>query len=561
MDNSKLYSDNVVDFFIRTGAYFERYIFQHPGLITSHTINDSYTICYATREGYAEMTRYMGIETGLPNVLGLLGRSELEASGIVQIQQQPYLDLKGRGVLMGFLDTGIDYTKDVFKNSDGTSRIEFIYDQSIQGTPPEGFPIGVEYTKDQINTALLSETPQRIVSHVDAIGHGTFLASVAAGSSQEDFIGAAPEAGIIMVKLKTAYPFIREHLFVPEGQKNAFESTSVMLGVEYIVRKARELDCPAVICIGLGSNYGSHDGSSPLEDYLFDVANIPGICICVAAGNESQSKHHYFNRFSRDKTPENIDIQVGQNAGNILVNITNRLSDVISVSVRSPTGELVKRVPAKPMFTQVTKLLLEEAEISISYFFPIGGSGDQVTLVKIRNATPGLWTITAYADFIIDGSIRAWLPMTGFVSPNVEFLSSTPYNTITFPATGLGPICCGAYNSVRNILYPPSSWGPTRIQNDVPDLLAPGYQISGIYPNGFGYMSGTSCAAAITAGASALLMQWGIVKGNDYGFCTPVVRAYLVRGCNRNELMIYPNNQWGFGMLNLTRTFYYMREL
>ncbi|WMJ84602.1 S8 family peptidase [Oscillospiraceae bacterium LTW-04] len=561
MDNSDLYSEDIVDFFIRKGAYFERFIFEHPGFITSHTINDTYTICYATRDGYEEMARFMGSEPGLPNVLGLLGRSELEASGITQIQQQPYLDLKGQGVLIGFLDTGIDYTKDVFKKSDGTSKIEFIYDQSIPGTPPDGFPIGAEFTKEQINAALASESPQSVLPHIDDAGHGTFLASVAAGSAHGDFIGAAPEAGIIMVKLKKAYPFMREQLLIPEEQQNAFESTSVILGVEYIIKKARQLDCPVVICIGLGSNYDNHDGSSPLEDYLFDVSNIPGVCVCVAAGNESQAKHHYYNRFTRDKAPMNIDIQVGQNAGNILITITNRLSDIISVSVRSPTGELVKRVPAKPLLTQVTKLVLEKSEVSISYSFPVSSSGDQVTVVRIHNATPGLWTITAYGDFIIDGSIFAWLPMTGFISPNVEFLSSIPYNTITFPATGLGPICCGAYNSVRNILYPLSSWGPTRMQNDVPDLLAPGYQIGGIYPTGFGYMSGTSCSAAITAGASALLMQWGIVKGHDFGFCTPVIRAYLIRGCNRNELIVYPNNQWGFGMLNLTRTFYYMREL
>lgn len=563
MDTNQLYSADVVDFWVRKGAYFERYILEHPGLIASHTVSDTYIICYATLEGYMDMSRYMGIQHGLPIVLGLLGRAELEASGIIQMQQQPYLDLKGKGVLMGFIDTGIDYRKEVFQNPDGSSKIQFIYDQSVAGTPPEGFPIGVEYTNAQINAALASDAPLGVVPHVDEAGHGTFLASLAAGSaiSEEDFIGAAPESDIIMVKLKEAYPFFRELYFVPNEQKNAFEATSVMLGVEYIIEKARELGRPVVICLGLGSNYDSHDGTGPLEDYLFNISNIPGVCICVAVGNESQAKHHYYNRFGRDKAPENIDIQVGQNAGNIWVLITNRLSDIISVSVRSPTGELVKRVPARPRLTQATQLVLEKSEVTVHYLFPIDSSGDQVTIVKIRDAIPGLWTITAYPDFIIDGTIRAWLPMTGFVSPNVEFLSSNPYNTITFPATGLGPICCGAYNSIRNILYPLSSWGPTRIQSEMPDLLAPGYQIGGIYPTGFGYMSGTSCATAITAGACALLMQWAIVKGNDFGFCTPAIKAYLIRGCNRNELVIYPNNQWGYGMLNLMRSFYYMREL
>ncbi len=96
---------------------------------------------------------------------------------------------------------------------------------------------------------------------------------------------------------------------------------------------------------------------------------------------------------------------------------------------------------------------------------------------------------------------------------------------------------------------------------DGPDLVAPGYQIGGFYPTGYGYMNGTSVATAITAGAAALLMQWGIVEGNDYGFCTPLIAAFLIRGCTRIESREYPNSQWGYGMLNLLQSFFYMGEL
>jgi hypothetical protein len=205
--------------------------------------------------------------------------------------------------------------------------------------------------------------------------------------------------------------------------------------------------------------------------------------------------------------------------------------------------------------------VLERSRITVSYYYPLEGSGDQVTIVRILDATPGIWTITAYGDIILDGSLNAWLPLTGFVSPTVEFLSSTPYNTITSPANAPGGVHCGAYNSFRNSLYPNSSWGTTRIPLDLPDLVAPGYQVGGFFPTGYGFMNGTSAATAITSGACALMLQWGIVEGNDLGFSTPLIRAYLIRGCRRTDVMEYPNPQWGFGALNLLQTFFYMREL
>ncbi len=562
MDENALYAPDIVDFIIRKDSYYETMILNHPGLITSHTLKGAYIICYAKIEDYNEMITYMGADfiNSVPTVLGLTIRPSLESAAIIQVQQQPHLNLTGEGVLVGFVDTGIDYTKPVFRRADGSSKIRYIYDQSIPGPPPNGLPLGTEYTNAQINAALASSNPYEIVPHQDEAGHGTFLAAAAAGSPDGDFIGAAPNAEIIMVKLKKAYPFYLKRFVVPPEQQNAFEASFLMLGIEYILQKAVELHRPAVICIGLGSDYDSHDGFSPCEDYMYTVAAIPGICMCTSAGNENQTKRHFHKKFSPDKAPIDIDIRAGEDAGDIFVVITNTISDRTSVSLRSPTGELIGRVPAKAAYTLTSRLVLERSEVSISYHFPIEGSGDQVTIVKILNATPGIWTITVYGDIILNGNIQAWLPLTGFVAQSVEFLTSDPYYTITYPATGMGTIRCGGCDSSSDSLYPMSSWGPTRLMPQTPNLVAPGYQIGGIFPWGYGYMSGTSVAAAITSGACALLLQWAIINGNDLGFDTSAINAYLVRGCRRSDDMAYPNSQWGFGALNLLQTFYYMRE-
>lgn len=529
-----LYSPDVVDFTIRKGAYYERLILNHPGLITTQTIANLYIICFVKLDSFPEMIEYMGSDyiNNVSYIVGLTDRESLDSSGITQVQQQPYLNLNGRDVLIGFVDTGIDYTQEVFKYEDGTSKIQYIYDQSIPGNPPIGFPLGTEYTNEQINAALASENPYELVPHRDEAGHGTFLASVAAGRSAGDFIGAAPDSEIIMVKLKKAYPFYLGRYYVPAEQNNAFETSSVMLGIQYILQKSRELKRPVVICIGLGSNYDSHDGFGPLEDYLYFTCNIPGVCTCVSVGNESQARHHYSQQFSAEGTPVKIDVKVGTGDSDLFIMITNRICDRISASVRSPSGELVSRVPSKSGTTSTTQLVLERSEVSITYFYPLDGSGDQVTIVRIRNATAGVWAITVYGDIIINGRIDAWLPLTGFVSPNIEFLSSNPYSTITSPATAYGSIRCGAYNSFRDSLYPNSSWGPTRSEPNVPDLVAPGYQIGGFYPTGYGTMDGTSVATAIVSGACASMLQWGIIEGNDLGFSTPLIKAYLIRGCN-----------------------------
>ncbi len=536
----------------------------NPDIVYTQTLLGRYVLGYTNRENLNFMIENLGgsYVSTIPSVLGLLDIKALEEAGIIQVQQQPYLDLRGGGVLIGFVDTGIDYTKDIFIYEDGTSKIQYLFDQSERGNTPVGFFVGAEYTNEQINEALKAENPYETVPQRDTVGHGTFLASLAAG--REDgtgFMGAAPDSDLIVVKLKTARSYYRERYLVPPEQENAYESSAVMVGIEYILDKARELNRPVVICIGIGTNAGSHDGFSLFEQYISEVAGLRGVCLCTAVGNENQAGHHMQNTLVATGEEQNIDVRVGENAGNIYQQIWSSASDRISIAVRSPTGELVGFVPAKSGTQYDQQLVLEESSVSILYFFPVEGSGSQLTVVKIYDATPGIWTIIVRGDIVLNGTYHAWLPIAGFVSPNVEYLTPTPYTTVVVPSTAFGIIACGAYNGDTDSLYIRSSWGPSRSPTLAIDLVAPGVGVGGVYPAGYGPMSGTSVSTAITAGASALLLQWGIVNGNDVAMSTFQARAYLIRGCVRNKNIVYPNPQWGYGILNLLQTFNLMRQL
>jgi subtilisin family serine protease len=555
---------DTADFVMKRSIDFENFTKNHPEiLMTEQILLGQYVVGYANKKDIDVIIKEFGSSFigAASMVMGLLDRPSLEASGIIQVQKQHYLNLRGQGVIIAFIDTGIDYTKDIFIYEDGTSKIQFIYDQTVPGHPPAGLLFGTEYTNEQINQALRSGDPYSIVAHRDTVGHGTFLASVAAGRNVGDFIGAAPDAELIVVKLRKARNYYLDLFAVPPEQENAFESNHVIAGIEFVIARARQLGRPVVICLGVGTNFGSHDGFGLFPEYLQNVSNLTGVCLCTSAGNESQARHHTQGKLISQGEDQTIDIKVGASSVSTLISIWSSAADRVSLSVRSPTGELVSRVPAKSGTREMFPLILEKASVGVSYFFPVEGNGAQFSAVRLLNPTPGIWTIIVHGDIVLDGTYNTWLPMTGFVSPEIEFLTASPYTTIVVPATMFGSIVCGAYDPSENSLFTKSSWGPTRTPTMSPDLVAPGVNVGGLYPQGYGRMDGTSAAAAITSGACALLMQWGVVNGNNPAMSTYQIRAFLLRGCDRSDAMTYPNEKWGYGSLNLIQTFNLMREL
>ena len=556
------YDPNMVALVMERESIAEQYLEHNPYIQFKKNLASGYSIIYVKDTDVDKVVN--NIETYTinlyPLVLGLLGSQDLRASGILQVQQQPFLNLKGSGVLLGFIDTGIDYTQSAFRYEDGSSKILSIWDQTIRsGNSPEGYPYGTEYGTEQLNQALRSQNPREIVPHVDTVGHGTFLASIAGSREPGEYLGAAPDAEIIAVKLKGARPFDRARFLVPPEQENAYSSDDFMMGVQYIVDKANELHKPVAICMSVGTNSGGHDGFLPFGGYMSRISSIIGVAVCGAAGNEGQAGHHTHGKFTAAGESQNIEIKVGGQLEDFYVTVWNSATDRISVSIKSPTGEQIARVPARSGTKFTSKLILERATVTIEYLFPIERSSAQVTRILFMSATPGIWTITVHADAILDGTYHSWLPMTGLVHPDTVFLAPTPNYTIVTPGNALGVITSGAYNSRDNSFAPFSSQGPSRMSQILPDLTAPGVDVSGIYPGGTGVMSGTSVSAAITAGACALMLQWGIVDKNDTSLDSYRIRANLVAGCERDPNVDYPNNQWGYGRLNLYNTFRALR--
>jgi len=494
-----------------------------------------------------------------PEALTLLGRASLAASNIMRVQQHPHLDLRGRGTLIGIIDTGIDYTKDAFIHEDGTSKVKYIWDQTIEGNSPGDFMFGSEYTNDQINQALKADYPYDVVPSKDTEGHGTFLASVAASKTDSEYIGAAPDADLLVVKLRRIQQKFYHLYCLPDGQENAFSSVDVMLAIEYMINKAISLGMPLAICIGLGTNMSGHDGFSVLSEYISTISLLSGICICIAAGNESNTGHHASGTLPEAGASHTVQIRVPENANSFMMQTFVNSPDRMSVSIKSPTGEVIPRAVARSGVEMETDLVLEKAKIVVQYFFPVARAGIQVTIIKFYYPTPGIWEVSLHGDVIIDGRFDSWLNITGLISPGIQFLAPDPYTTITVPSTTTGAITCGAYNDSDNSLYTSSSWGFTRNLNIKPDLVAPGVEVAGFFPLGSGTMTGTSVAAAITAGACALLLQWGIVEKNDVSLNTYRIKSSLISGCRREPSIDYPNRQWGYGKLDLFNTFVQFR--
>jgi len=555
----------------RYSQLVQAFIKERPYIRMGKRLTGNYVIAYTQRDRVRDILAEIGFSNiGIhPLVCSLFGEAELEASGILPVHRQPGLSLRGQGVMLGFIDTGIDYTLPAFRHADGATRIRRIWDQTIRGDGPMGkhdgepdsFGYGTEYTEEDINAALRADDPRAIVPHRDTAGHGTFLASVAGSNEPGVYIGAAPDAEFLIVKLRRATPHYINMYLVPPETEHVYETSDIMLGIEYILSRAIQLNRPVAICISAGTNLGAHNGSNILEEYMTRISFVPGLAVCAAAGNESAARHHASGTIPGTGETATIDLRTGDSGSSFVVCLWNNDTDRIAVSLRSPAGEVIPRIPARSGTSHEANLVLEQSAVRVQYAFPVEGNGGQLTMISLSHPAPGVWHINAYGEIILDGTYHAWLPVTGLADPAVEFMSPAPDTTVCVPATGMGVITCGAYDSLNNSLFASTSWGPTRLPSIAPDLTAPGVAVRGIFPDGHGAMSGTSVAAAIASGAAALMLEWGIVRQNEPSMNTYIVRANLIRGCSRDSGLEYPNMQWGYGRLNLLRTFQVLRGI
>lgn len=530
---------------------------------TINVVDGKYAVIYYPTANMPEKIVQENGYSIMPKLFGLVDTLSLGEMGVNRVQSTPSLNLRGQGVLLGIVDTGIEYTNPVFKNADNTTRIVSLWDQTVENleASQDIFFYGTEYGRDQINEALDNENPLSVVPSTDEIGHGTTLAGLAGGSRMEeqDFVGVVPFAEFVIVKLKPAKPNIKKFFSVPE-EAVCFQENDILFGIRYLLNVSRRLNKPIAICVGLGTNQGSHDMRGTLSDMISRDSNRTGVAVAVAAGNEGDSGHHYFSMIDEKSGYNSVELMVADQEEGFTMELWGNAPGIYSVDMISPTGEYIPRIPARLAETRVIKFMFEQTTVYVDYLVVEAQSGDELILFRFKNPAPGLWKFKVYGLGDTSSGFHIWLPMRGFIKEGTVFVNPNPETTITIPGNTAFVVTVTAYDFRNKGIYYKASRGYSRNNIEKPDIAAPGVHIYSPVPgNSFEGKSGTSIAAALTTGVSAMLLEWGIVKGNFPSMDAIDVKKFLIRGVRRDPSLVYPNTVWGYGIMDVYRTFLSLR--
>ena len=459
--------------------------------------------------------------------------------------QTPRFRLTGKGVLIGVIDSGIEYANADFRQEDGATRIRFLWDQTVEGTPPEGYRIGSEFSAEQINEAL--QQPNRTmrlqkVPSVDSSGHGTAVAGVAAGNGRNSggrYRGTAPDAELIIVKLGNP------------GGVGFPRTAALMQAVDYIVQKAEMLQMPVSVNISFGNTYGAHNGTSLPERFLDAAAQIGRTLISVGTGNEGAEAGHT-SGFVREGEETSVPLGVQERQGAFSLQIWTDYTDVIGVTIKTPSGERVGPI-REVMGTQ--RFLTGKTEILLYYGEPSPYSGLNEIFLEFLPVddyvNSGEWNIILVPEQIVTGRFEMWLPASYTLNEGTAFFYPTEELTLTIPSTASRVLTVAAYDADTMSYADFSGRGRKSQNNQKPDLAAPGVNVVSVQgEEGYASFTGTSFAAPFASGGAALLMEWGITEKNDPFLYGEKAKAFLRRGAR--ELPGYdswPNNQLGYGAL------------
>ena len=515
-------------------------------------VNEMFGILYVPLNeiGPLEINSYS--YASFPKCYTFMDVDALNASGIIGLHNHPYLKLQGEGTAVAVIDSGIDYRNPVFRSGD-VSRIAYIWDQTIPGNEDERVPYGKVFTREDINRALQSENPLEIVPSLDTVGHGTAVAGLAAGNfvPAENFSGAAPKASIIVVKLKEAKSYLREFYQYPP-QAQVFQENDIMLGVSFAVKAAREMGMPVSVCLGLGSSQGAHIGDSELSRYLNYINEDSQVSVSVAAGNEGAAQHHYTAELGGERNQNVAELRIAEGEQGFSMECWGDPPDDYAVSIQSPAGEMLYVSSSLGAGTQELNFIFVETKVLVNYVRMERQTGKQLIYFRFFHPAAGIWKIHVSKREGPGSRFHMWLPVQGLISAETYFLESTPYSTVTSPGDSSRSITAAAYQYRDNSLFFQAGRGFTPNDQVTPDLAAPGVDlIIPVLNGGFGVGSGSSLAAAITAGAAALVLEWAIVRGNIPFASGNSVKFYLQKGAVREEEMDYPNPGWGYGRLDL----------
>jgi subtilisin family serine protease len=557
VDIDKIYSNDYADFIIGYNGdplVLEQY--RDSGI---HIINFFNAVVHLP---VSEMTENVISRRGyapIPSLFGFASEASQESSGILRLRNIPSFNLRGKGVLIGFIDSGIDYTNPIFQNADKTTKIASIWDQTIISDQfPEGMAYGTEYSRNQINDALKSEDPYSIVPSKDEIGHGTMVAGIAAGSevTASGFYGVAPEADLVVVKLKPAKPYLKEYFRIPENAV-CYQENDIIFGVQYLLNYAASVNQPIVLCIAIDTSLYAHDGRGTTSSWLSIQASNVGTAVLIAVGNEGNARRHYFGTID-DTTGyyDSVELNVGPNESGFSMELWGNTPNIFSIDILSPSGEYIPRMGIRLNETKHITFIFEPTVIYIDYQNIETQSGDQLILLRFTKPSQGIWKFKIYSRGIYPINFNIWLPMDNYITNETFFIRSDPNITLLSLSCATTPISVTAYNTEDESLYINAGRGYTRINWVKPDIAAPGVKIvAPTLDHGFAEVTGTSAAVSHTAGVAAMLLEWGIVNGNYPNMSTEDMKIFMIRGARRKSGVKYPNPEWGYGILDIFNVF------
>ncbi|HHD2752677.1 TPA: S8 family peptidase [Clostridium perfringens] len=520
--------------------------------------NDISMIIYKKEDG-----RYVRVETVTyiksPEAYVLQQISPLEAANVDYVQVETYFNLTGKGVIIGILDTGIDYLNEELMDSNGNTRILGIWDQTISSNNSKGqnLPYGTFYTEEEINRAIkLSREggdPYTIVPSKDEIGHGTSMAGIIGGKGKNPNLrGVAPDCKFLVVKLAQAAYYKKEYnIDIP-----VYNITEIFTAIQYLYSYFLKAPQSMIIYMPLGTNRGSHKGASVLEEFLESILISRGIAVVTGAGNEGAALLHGSGIIKAGRQATTHEFNIDKNQKKINIEIWIETPIIASLEIISPTGGTTGEI--QPFFGKGINysFIIEQTTVLISYYIPEELYEDALILIILDNVQPGTWIFKFRGLKEIEGKYNIWLPARGISKPDTRMIPSDPYGTITTPGTSYSVITVAAYNQVNNTLLNYSGRAFEDNYIDVIDVAAGGTNALTIAPNNeTTFANGTSVAAAIVAGICLLLFQWGIVEGNYPYMFSQTLKSFIARGTRKRKGETYPNPQLGYGIVDAFNIF------
>ena len=532
-------------------------------------IDDNFAILSIKLQNYMETIRSIKSIIYIElNGIYTLGESPVEDSKAPIFHINPSLNLRGSGVVVAIVDTGIDYLNNEFMREDETTRILRIWDQTIDsGKTPDGFISGSEYTEEDINKAIQAQkqgqNPYDIVPSKDDYGHGTKMAGiVGARGINREIVGVAPDCEFIIIKLQEAS---KEYVdfYYAKGDKAKYRNTDIIMALKYLYELSFTLNKPMIIYLPLGSNLGDHAGASILERYVdTKISGRNSLFVVTSTGNQGNTDTHTSGRIKSNGDSQIIELNCGKEQQGLVLQIYAQRPSKIKLGILSPSGEIFENTnPRKTKHILIDdsptwKFIYEGTRVQVTYDSPDEFTGDEKFVIKMDGVTEGVWRFILTGNNIVDGKYYAWILQRELLAEDTRFLNPSPYTTLTIPGTAKTIINTSYYNQNNGAIVSESGRGYTTKDYIQPIITAGGINAITTKPGGGTItMSGASVAGAILAGCCALILQWAVVDGNDPQMYATKLQAYIIRGARKREGDTYPNRQWGYGILDMQEIF------